>query len=126
MPFDIRTATLPEAERGQKGAPRAIALWLFSVAGLVWAMVAIGGATRLTGSGLSIMEWAPLSGVLPPMSEAEWRRLYDLYRTIPQYALVNQGFGIEGFKEIFWLEWIHRQWGRLIGIAFAVPSWCSG
>lgn len=121
MPFDIRTATLPEAERGQRGAPRAIALWLLSVAGLVWAMVAIGGATRLTGSGLSIMEWAPLSGVLPPMSEAEWRRLYDLYRTIPQYALVNQGFGIEGFKEIFWLEWIHRQWGRLIGLAFAVP-----
>jgi cytochrome c oxidase assembly protein subunit 15 len=119
MPFDLRPLTLPEAERPARGDARAVASWLLAVAGLVWAMVAIGGATRLTGSGLSIMEWAPLSGVLPPMSEAEWRRLYDLYRTIPQYALLNQGFGLEGFKEIFWLEWIHRQWGRLIGLAYA-------
>ena len=102
-------------------APRPIALWLLAVAGMVWAMVALGGATRLTGSGLSIMEWAPLSGSLPPLSEAEWRRLYALYQTIPQYALVNQGFGLEGFKEIFWLEWAHRLWGRLIGLAYALP-----
>jgi cytochrome c oxidase assembly protein subunit 15 len=119
MPFDVQTQTLPEAERPARGDPRAVAQWLLAVAGLVWAMVAIGGATRLTGSGLSIMEWAPLSGALPPLSEAEWQRLYALYRTIPQYALVNAGFGIEGFKEIFWLEWIHRQWGRLIGLAYA-------
>jgi len=117
MPLDFRTIALPEARTALPGT-RAIAYWLFFVAGLVWAMVAIGGATRLTGSGLSIMEWAPLSGALPPLSEAEWQRLYDLYRSIPQYALVNQGFGIEGFKEIFWLEWIHRQWGRLIGLAY--------
>ena len=95
-----------------------LARFLLVVAGLVWVMVAIGGATRLTGSGLSIMEWAPLAGILPPLSEAEWQRLYDLYRTIPQYALVNQGFGMEGFKQIFWLEWIHRFWGRLIGLAY--------
>lgn len=88
---------------------------------MILVMVAIGGATRLTGSGLSIMEWAPLRGTLPPLSEAEWNRLYALYRQIPQYALVNQGFGIEGFKEIFWLEWLHRLWGRLIGLAFVVP-----
>ncbi|MGG5811882.1 COX15/CtaA family protein [Falsiroseomonas sp. CW058] len=119
MPFDLHPLTLPDAERPARRDARAVALWLLSVAGLVWAMVAIGGATRLTGSGLSIMEWAPLSGAIPPLTEAEWRRLYDLYRTIPQYALVNQGFGIEGFKEIFWLEWIHRQWGRLIGLAYA-------
>jgi cytochrome c oxidase assembly protein subunit 15 len=119
MPFDLRPLTLPEAERPARRDARAVAFWLLGVAGLVWAMVAIGGATRLTGSGLSIMEWAPLSGALPPMNEAEWRRLYDLYRTIPQYALLNQGFGIEGFKGIFWLEWIHRQWGRLIGLAYA-------
>ena len=98
---------------------RAIAFWLLGVAALVWIMVAIGGATRLTGSGLSIMEWAPLSGALPPMSEQEWNRLYDLYRTIPQYALMNAGFGLEGFQQIFWLEWIHRFWGRLIGLAYA-------
>lgn len=118
MPFDARPLTLPEAEHPARRDARAVAAWLLGVAGLVWIMVAIGGATRLTGSGLSIMEWAPLSGALPPMSEAEWVRLYDLYRTIPQYALLNQGFGLEGFKEIFWLEWIHRQWGRLIGLAY--------
>jgi cytochrome c oxidase assembly protein subunit 15 len=118
MPFDVQSLTLPEAERPARGDARAVARWLLGVAGLVWVMVAIGGATRLTGSGLSIMEWAPLSGALPPLSEAEWQRLYDLYRTIPQYALVNAGFGLEGFKEIFWLEWIHRQWGRLIGLAY--------
>ncbi|NKC29454.1 COX15/CtaA family protein [Falsiroseomonas selenitidurans] len=116
MPFDP-PAPLPAATRHAQA--RAVATWLLFVAGLVWIMVAIGGATRLTGSGLSIMEWAPLSGTLPPLSEAEWQRLYDLYRTIPQYALVNQGFGLEGFKEIFWLEWIHRFWGRLIGLAYA-------
>jgi len=82
--------------------------------------VGLGGATRLTGSGLSIMEWAPIAGTLPPLSQAEWQRIYDLYRSIPQYQLVNQGFGLEGFKEIFWLEWGHRLWGRLIGIAYVV------
>ncbi|WP_431281076.1 COX15/CtaA family protein [Humitalea sp. 24SJ18S-53] len=106
-----------------------MAIWLLTVCGLIWAMVAIGGATRLTGSGLSIMEWAPLSGILPPMSDAEWQRLYDLYRTVPQYALVNAGFGMEGFQRIFWLEWIHRFWGRMLGFAFAVPMlvfWVRG
>ncbi|MCB4824254.1 COX15/CtaA family protein [Roseicella aerolata] len=119
MPFDVQTSAAA-ADRTQPNS-RPIALWLLTVAGMVWAMVAIGGATRLTGSGLSIMEWAPLSGTLPPLSEAEWQRLYDLYRTIPQYALVNQGFGLAGFKEIFWLEWFHRLWGRLIGLAYALP-----
>ncbi|WP_137181140.1 COX15/CtaA family protein [Roseomonas sp. AR75] len=118
MPFDLRPLSLPEADHPARRDARAVARWLLGVAGLVWLMVAIGGATRLTGSGLSIMEWAPLSGALPPMTEAEWNRLYDLYRSIPQYALVNQGFGLEGFKGIFWLEWLHRQWGRLIGLAF--------
>ncbi|MBY0336175.1 MAG: COX15/CtaA family protein [Acetobacteraceae bacterium] len=121
MPFDSRSFPVMPAERGDRANPRAIAAWLLSVAGLVWIMVAIGGATRLTGSGLSIMEWAPLSGTLPPLSEAEWQRLYDLYRTIPQYQLVNAGFGMEGFKQIFWLEWVHRFWGRLIGLAYFLP-----
>jgi len=120
MPFDLAPSGLPQADGSARRNARAMALWLLGGAGLVWAMVAIGGATRLSGSGLSIMEWAPLSGVLPPLSEAEWQRLYALYRSVPQYALVNQGFGIEGFKEIFWLEWIHRQWGRLIGLAYAI------
>jgi cytochrome c oxidase assembly protein subunit 15 len=121
MPFDAQADAAHRSAPHRGPATRPIALWLLTVAGMVWAMVALGGATRLTGSGLSIMEWAPLSGTLPPLSEAEWRRLYALYQTIPQYALVNQGFGLEGFKEIFWLEWAHRLWGRLIGLAYALP-----
>jgi cytochrome c oxidase assembly protein subunit 15 len=84
-------------------------------------MISLGGATRLTGSGLSIMEWAPLMGALPPVSAAEWQRLYGLYQQIPQYELVNNSIGLEGFKSIFWLEWVHRLWGRLTGLAFLLP-----
>jgi len=123
MPFDAQ-GPAPFPPRSRASAParaRPVALWLLGVAGMVWVMVALGGATRLTGSGLSIMEWAPLTGALPPMSEREWHRLFELYRAIPQYALVNAGFGLEGFKEIFWLEWAHRLWGRLIGLAYALP-----
>ncbi len=131
MPFDLRlphpAAAPPEAAAAHPH--RAVILWLLTVAAMIWVMVAIGGATRLTGSGLSIMEWAPLSGTLPPLSDAEWQRLYDLYRTIPQYALLNQGFGMEGFQRIFWLEWFHRLWGRLIGLAYLLPLlwfWARG
>jgi cytochrome c oxidase assembly protein subunit 15 len=122
MPFDARTLpALSPAERGDRTDPRAVVFWLLTVAALIWVMVAIGGATRLTGSGLSIMEWAPISGTLPPLSEAEWQRLYDLYKSIPQYHLLNAGFGMEGFKRIFWLEWLHRFWGRVIGLAYLLP-----
>jgi heme a synthase len=106
-----------------------VAQWLFAVAGMVLAMTVLGGVTRLTGSGLSIMEWAPIRGVLPPVHDAEWQRLFDLYRQIPQYALVNQGLDLTGFRQIFWLEWIHRLWGRLIGLAFLGPLiwfWATG
>jgi cytochrome c oxidase assembly protein subunit 15 len=124
MPFDAQAAAAAAGGgdaatgTGRRDA-RAVGRWLLAVAAMVWAMVALGGATRLTGSGLSIMEWAPIMGAVPPLSDAEWQRLYDLYRTIPQYALVNQGFGIEGFKRIFWLEWAHRFWGRAIGLVYA-------
>jgi heme a synthase len=84
-------------------------------------MIVLGGATRLTGSGLSIMEWAPLMGALPPASDAEWDRLFALYQKIPQYTLMHDGFGLAGFKQIFWLEWTHRLWGRLIGLVFLLP-----
>ncbi|HVY16999.1 MAG TPA: COX15/CtaA family protein, partial [Rhodopila sp.] len=105
---------------------RLVATWLFVVAGMIVVMIILGGVTRLTGSGLSIMEWDPLMGVLPPLSDAEWHRLFDLYKQIPQYKLVNEGFGLAGFKQIFWLEWTHRLWGRLIGLAFFVPLvWLS-
>src|ERR1700712_4249956 len=100
---------------------RPVAVWLFGICFMLLVMISLGGATRLTGSGLSIMEWAPLMGTLPPMSAAEGGRLYGLYQQIPQYALVNHGFGLDGFKSIFWLEWGHRLWGRLTGLAFVVP-----
>jgi cytochrome c oxidase assembly protein subunit 15 len=106
-----------------------VAGWLFVVCALLLVMIVLGGATRLTGSGLSIMEWAPLAGALPPLHEAEWQRLYALYRQIPQYQLLHAGFGIDGFKQIFWLEWTHRLWGRLIGVVFLVPLiwfWIGG
>ena len=100
---------------------RLLAGWLFVLAGMIFVMVGLGGATRLTGSGLSIMRWAPLSGVLPPLSHAAWERLYALYRGTPQYELVNRGFGLAGFQSIFWLEWVHRLWGRLIGLTVIGP-----
>ncbi len=117
MPFDAN----PPLQTRPNKARRSVAIWLFSLCGMILVMVSLGGATRLTGSGLSIMEWAPLTGTLPPLSEREWQRLYALYQQIPQYQLVNQGFGLDGFKSIFWLEWAHRLWGRLMGLAFALP-----
>ena len=123
MPFDaaVRPSIPARLWAARRPAPRAVATWLFTICAMLLAMVSLGGATRLTGSGLSIMEWAPLMGTLPPMSDAEWQRLYALYQQIPQYGLVNHGFGVEGFKGIFWLEWTHRLWGRLIGLAFLLP-----
>ncbi len=123
MPFDVHD--FPDATRMDRAATgqsrRLVAIWLFTVAAMIMVMIVLGGATRLTGSGLSIMEWAPLMGALPPTSDAEWHRLFDLYQKIPQYHLVNDGFGLAGFKQIFWLEWTHRLWGRLIGVVFLLP-----
>ena len=84
-------------------------------------MVVLGGFTRLTGSGLSMVDWRPLMGILPPLSDAEWQRVFEMYRESPEYKMVNAGFGIEGFKGIFWLEYLHRLLGRLIGLVFFVP-----
>jgi cytochrome c oxidase assembly protein subunit 15 len=120
MPFDDRTFPSAEAA-GFRRNRRRVAVWLFVVAYMIWGMVLLGGATRLTGSGLSIMEWAPLSGALPPLSHAEWLRLFDEYKHIPQYALLHPGMDLAGFKDIFWLEWTHRAWGRLMGVAFLLP-----
>ncbi|MCX2560678.1 COX15/CtaA family protein [Acetobacter farinalis] len=98
-----------------------ISSWLFLLCFMLLGMIAIGGVTRLTGSGLSIMDWQPVSGFIPPLSHAEWERLFALYQTIPQYHLQHEGFGLEGFQKIFWAEWIHRFWGRLMGLVLLLP-----
>ena len=96
-------------------------MWLFAVAALVLAMVVVGGATRLTGSGLSITEWKPIRGLIPPLSQADWAAEFARYRQIPQYAEVNRGMGLAAFKSIYWWEWAHRLLGRVVGAAFLLP-----
>ena len=100
---------------------RAVAVWLFTCAVLVFVMVVVGGVTRLTGSGLSITEWKPIMGALPPMNAADWNEAFEKYRAIPQYREVNAGMSLAEFQGIFWWEWAHRLLGRLIGAAFALP-----
>ena len=115
------TAQQFEMTQWPPASDRAIAAWLFTVAAMVLVMVSIGGITRLTGSGLSIVEWRPLMGFLPPLTEAEWTRVFTLYQTSPQYQDVNAGMTLAGFKTIFWWEYVHRLWGRLIGLVFLLP-----
>jgi cytochrome c oxidase assembly protein subunit 15 len=102
-------------------ARRQVAAWLLVCCALVFAMVVVGGVTRLTRSGLSIVEWQPLMGAIPPLSEAHWQELFDKYRQTPEYLQVNRGMSLHEFKGIFWWEYIHRLLGRLIGLAFFVP-----
>jgi heme a synthase len=105
-----------------RSAPdRTVALWLFAIAGMIALMVLIGGLTRLTGSGLSITEWRPVTGAIPPLTDGQWQAEFAKYQGTPQYDLLNRGMGIAAFKTIYWWEWSHRLLGRLIGIAFAVP-----
>jgi heme a synthase len=100
---------------------RPVAIWLFAMAALVLAMVVVGGATRLTGSGLSITEWKPVTGALPPLSAAAWADAFDKYRLSSQYRLINQGITLDQFKALFWWEWAHRLLGRTVGLVFAGP-----
>jgi cytochrome c oxidase assembly protein subunit 15 len=96
-------------------------VWLFAVAVLVTAMVVVGGATRLTGSGLSITEWKPVRGVIPPLNLADWQAEFARYREIPQYKLLNRGMSLSEFQAIYWWEWSHRLLGRLLGAVFFLP-----
>ncbi len=100
---------------------RAIGLWLYAVALLILAMVLVGGATRLTESGLSITEWKPVMGVVPPLSDDSWREAFEKYQAIPQYRALNRGMSLAEFKTIYWWEWTHRLLGRVIGVAYLVP-----
>ena len=100
---------------------RAIAAWLLACCALVVLMIVVGGVTRLTHSGLSIVEWQPLVGAIPPLSEADWIALFEKYKLTPEYQKVNAGMPLEGFKGIFWWEYLHRLLGRGIGVAFLLP-----
>jgi cytochrome c oxidase assembly protein subunit 15 len=100
---------------------RPVVGWLILTAAMIFAMAVIGAITRLTESGLSMVEWRPLIGALPPLSEADWQTLFDEYRRTPEFQKVNAWMGLADFKSIFWWEYIHRLWGRLIGVVFAVP-----
>lgn len=106
-------------DAGHRGARGAIRLWLIVMFVLVAAMIALGGATRLTGSGLSITEWKPVTGAIPPMDAAGWQAEFDKYKLIPQFQQVNPDMDLAGFKQIYWWEWSHRLLGRLIGLVWA-------
>ena len=103
------------------GASRGVGLWLLACAALVFAMTVLGGLTRLTGSGLSIVVWEPLGGVLPPLTGAQWEEAFAAYRLFPEFRQVNPDMDLAGFKSIYWLEYLHRLLGRLVGLAFLVP-----
>ena len=92
-----------------------------AVAALIAIMVLVGGATRLTESGLSIVEWKPVTGALPPLNQEQWTQAFEAYKTIPQYRELNAGMSLAEFKTIFWWEWSHRLLGRVIGVAYLLP-----
>src|SRR6267378_3049361 len=108
-------------DRMTRNGERAVAAWLLACCALVFAMVVVGGVTRLTHSGLSIVEWQPIVGALPPLDDAGWQEAFAKYKQTPEYRLVNPRMNLEGFKSIFWWEYIHRLLGRLIGAAFLLP-----
>ena len=123
------TARGAEYKAREEAGAAVVRLWLFAMALLVFIMIIVGGATRLTDSGLSITEWKPIIGAIPPLSTADWEDAFTKYQQIPEYQQINKGMSLEEFKFIFWWEWAHRFLGRFIGIAFALPLaifWWTG
>lgn len=114
-------SAISRAKAETPGAEKRIAVWLLVCCALIFAMVVLGGVTRLTGSGLSIVEWRPFGGVLPPLDDAAWKAAFEKYQQSPQYRVVNLGMGLAAFKVIFWIEYAHRLLGRAIGAVFLVP-----
>lgn len=117
--MDLSSATAhPATLRAQR---RPVGYWLLVVAAMIFVMVVLGGLTRLTHSGLSMVTWEPIGGVLPPLSQAEWEDAFAAYRQTPEFHKRNPGMTLAGYKAIFWLEYVHRLWGRAIGVVFLVP-----
>jgi heme a synthase len=112
---------LPASAVPTRARPRAVSTWLFAVAALVFVMVVVGGITRLTESGLSMVRWEPISGIVPPLNDAQWQAEFAAYKAYPEYQKINRGMSLGEFKAIFFWEYLHRLLGRLIGIAFALP-----
>src|SRR5215467_7390731 len=100
---------------------RNVGIWLFVIAAMIGLMVVVGGLVRLTGSGLSITEWQPVTGIIPPLSDAAWQEEFAKYQGTPQYDLINRGLGLAGFKTIYWWEWTHRLLGRTLLVVFLAP-----
>ncbi|MGB2787971.1 MAG: COX15/CtaA family protein, partial [Dokdonella sp.] len=111
----------PKSQRSPRERPRAVGWWLLSCCAVLLTLVMVGGATRLTESGLSIVDWKPVTGVLPPMGDAAWQAEFSRYQTSPQFAKVNQDMSLGDFKVIFWFEFFHRLLARLLGLWFALP-----
>ena len=125
----VRVATRGAANPMAGQPDLGMAFWLFGLAAMVLGQVLLGGITRLSESGLSIMEWAPIMGVVPPLSDAEWQRVFAIYRQTGEYRLVNPDIDLEGFKTIYWWEYIHRLWARFLAVAFLLPFvwfWLKG
>ena len=112
---------LTQAAAAGRAGLGTVAAWLLACCAMIFIMVVIGGITRLTLSGLSITEWEPVTGVIPPLSAADWAAEFAKYQHIPQYKLINTGMSLTDFQTIYWWEYVHRLWGRLIGVAFTVP-----
>ena len=112
---------MTRAPRSAPPRPLAIGRWLLCVAALVFCMVVVGGITRLTESGLSITQWKPITGAIPPLTHDQWMEAFRLYQQIPEYREINRGMSLSDFQFIFFWEWVHRLLGRLIGLAFALP-----
>jgi len=128
MPAERATRD-PVPDNAAQSSTVALRIWLLTIAALVFARIVVGGATRLTDSGLSITEWQPILGAIPPLNDADWQDAFEKYKTIPEYHLVNKNMSLEDFQFIYWWEWAHRFLGRFIGLAFALPLavfWLSG
>ncbi|WP_243368780.1 COX15/CtaA family protein [Microvirga solisilvae] len=125
----VPLARLPDTQSPKARSLKLVRIWIYTLAALVVLMVAVGGATRLTGSGLSITEWKPVTGAIPPLTEQAWQAEFEKYRQISQYELVNKGMSLSEFKFIYAWEWGHRQLGRLLGLVFFIPLvwfWARG
>jgi len=112
---------MTSSERAPAPSSKPVAVWLLACCAMIFVMVILGGVTRLTHSGLSIVEWKPLIGWIPPLTQADWQELFQKYQRTPEFQQINSGILLDQFKPIFWMEYVHRLWGRIIGLVFFIP-----